>query len=380
MRLDTKLIHTGEDAARAQGSVAPPIYQTATYATQPGVAYDDIQYARLNNTPNHNALHEKIAAIAGGEACIVTGSGMAAISTALLTVLKAGDHFLVQDCIYGGTHSLLKENLPAAGITHTTIDARDPSSWQALLRPETKAIYVEAITNPMLDVACLREIVAFAKEHDLVSLIDNTFCSPANFRSLDIGFDIELHSATKYLNGHSDIVAGCAIGKKDTIRQITHSLNHLGGCLDPHACFLLHRGLKTLSLRVGRQNENGLALAGFLEFHPGVERVIYPGLASHPDHCRAADLFVGCGGVVGFEACGGPEAADRLIENLSLPTFAPSLGGVETLITRPALTTHSGMSPEDRSKAGITDTLVRIAVGIEAAVDLCDDFDRALRA
>ena len=378
MELDTKLVHTGEDLVRAHGAVAPPIYQSATFATQPGASYDEIRYVRLNNTPNHMALHEKLASIAGGEACVVTASGMAAISTALLTVLRAGDHLLVQNCLYGGTHSLIVEDLPAAGISHSAIDGRDPRSWETSLRPETKAIYVESITNPLLDVACLEEVSAFAAKHGLVSLIDNTFCSPVNFRSLDIGFDIELHSATKYLNGHSDIVAGAVIGGSDHIGQVVHRLNHLGGCLDPHACFLLHRGLKTLSLRVARQNQNGLALAQFLESHSKIDRVIYPGLPSHPDHARAAALFRGYGGVVSFEVAGDERSADQLIDGLELPMFAPSLGGVETLITRPVLTTHRGLSPEERAAVGITDSLVRVAVGIEAVADLCEDFDSAL--
>jgi len=358
--------------------VAPPIYQTATFSSQPGESYDEIRYARLNNTPNHNAVHEKIASVAGGEACVVTGSGMAAISTSLLTVLKAGDHLLVQDCLYGGTHSLLVEELRDAGISYSTICGRDPRAWEAALTPDTKAIYVESITNPTLDVACLKEAADFAIANGLVSLIDNTFCSPVNFRPLDIGFDIELHSATKYLNGHSDIVSGCVIGDTEMVNRITRRLNHLGGCLDPHACFLLHRGMKTLSLRVNRQNENGLALAHHLNVHSGIDRVIYPGLDSHPDHDRAARLFSGYGGVLSFEVAGDTDTSDRLISALKLPTFAPSLGGVETLITRPVLTTHSGLTPAEREASGITDRLIRVAFGVEASEDLCDDFDQAL--
>ena len=220
MRLDTKLVHIGEDEVRARGAVAPPIYQSATFTTQPGESYDDIRYIRLSNTPNHQAVQDKIAAVAGGEACVVTGSGMAAISTALLTVLKSGDHVLVQNCLYGGTHSLLVEDMRDLGIEHTAIDGRDPDGWEAELKPGTKAIYVESITNPTLEVGCLKEVVDFAKSHGLVSLIDNTFCSPVNFRPLDLGYDVELHSATKYMNGHSDIVAGCIIGAREIIGRM----------------------------------------------------------------------------------------------------------------------------------------------------------------
>jgi cystathionine beta-lyase/cystathionine gamma-synthase len=378
VNLDTQLVHVGEDLARAHGSVAPPIYQSATFVTEPGESYDEIRYARLNNTPNHLAVQEKIAAIAGGKACVVTASGMAAISTSLLTVLKSGDHVLIQNCVYGGTHSLLVEDLPAAGISFTVIDGRDPDAWEGALKPETRAIYVESIANPLLDVICLSEVVAFASQHGLVSLIDNTFCSPVNFRPLTMGFDIELHSATKYLNGHSDIVAGCVIGSSEYVKRITHRLNHLGGCLDPHACFLLHRGLKTLSLRMASHNANGLAVARHLETHPQIDKVIYPGLSSHPDHERAKSLFSGFGGAVCFEVCGGAASADQLIASLQLPMFAPSLGGVETLITRPVLTTHSGLTPQERASAGISDALVRIALGIESAEDLCNDLDQGL--
>lgn len=378
MRLDTKLVHIGEDEVRARGAVAPPIYQSATFTTQPGESYDDIRYIRLNNTPNHQAVQDKIAAVSGGEACVVTGSGMAAISTALLTVLKSGDHVLVQNCLYGGTHSLVVEDMRDLGIAHTAIDGRDPDCWETELKPETKAIYVESITNPTLDVGCLKEVVEFAKSHGLVSLIDNTFCSPVNFRPLDLGYDVELHSATKYMNGHSDIVAGCVIGSSETIQRMRRRLNHLGGCLDPHACFLLHRGLKTLALRVDRQNENGLRLAEYLESHPTIDRVIYPGLPGHPDHGRASDLFSGFGGVLSFEVKGDTAAADAVIEALQLPMFAPSLGGVETLITRPVLTTHSGLTPEERATSGITDRLIRVAVGVESVEDLCEDFAQAL--
>ncbi len=258
------------------------------------------------------------------------------------------------------------------------IAGNDPSSWETGLKPETRVIYVETMTNPLLEVTDLEAVVRFARAHDLVSMIDNTFASPVNFRPLAMGFDVELHSCTKYLNGHSDIVAGCAIGGTQPIDRIMDRMNHLGGCLDPHACFLLYRGMKTLALRVRHQNDNALRLARFLEGHPTVGRVNYPGLEGHPQHARARQLFEGCGGVLSFEVQGGVEAADRLIDHLELPISAPSLGGVETLITRPATTSHSGMTREERAQAGLSDGLIRVAVGIEAADDLCADFEQAL--
>jgi len=374
----TELVHAGELEERPEGAVVLPVFQSATFASGEEESYDDIRYIRLNNTPNHRVLHAKLAAIAGGEAAVVTGSGMAAITTALMAVLRAGDHFLAQDCLYGGTHAWLTQDVPAIGVEFDSIAGNDPESWKEKLRPGTKLIYVETMTNPLLEVADLEAVAAFAREHGLVSAIDNTFASPVNFRPLEVGFDLEIHSATKYLNGHSDIVAGCVIGGRERIREVVHKLNHLGGTLDPHACFLLHRGLRTLALRVGQQNENGQRLAEFLDGHGKVKQVNYPGLESHPQHERAGRLFAGCGGVLSFELEGDVAAADRVIDALELAVSAPSLGGVESLVTRPANTSHRTMSAAERAAVGIADTLIRVAVGIEAPEDLCADFAQAL--
>ena len=377
MDIQTRLVHAGEE--RIDGAVVVPIFQSSTFVSQDEQRYDAVRYLRLNNTPNHRALHTKLAAICNGEAALVTGSGMAAITTALLTVLNSGDHLLIQDCLYGGTHSFVTQDAPGLGLRCDFIAGNAPETWAAKLRPETRAIYVEAMTNPLLEVADLEAVVEFAREHGLVSLIDNTFASPCNFRPLKLGFDLELHSASKYLNGHSDIVAGVVVGSAARIRAITHKLNHLGGSLDAHACFLLQRGLKTLSLRMRQHDENGLRLARFLAEQPQVVRVNYPGLENHPQYERAQRLFAGAGGVLSFELHGGVEAAERLLSKLVLPASAPSLGGVETLITRPVTTSHSGLSPKDRAAMGIADGLVRVACGIEAAEDLCADFGQALK-
>lgn len=379
-RLETRLIHAGEPKPRIQGAVNVPIFQSSTfeYAGQGG--YHDLRYIRLNNTPNHTAVHGKLAALENGEAALVTASGMAVISTVLLAFLSSGDHLLTQDCLYGGTHDLLKGDLPHLGITSSTLDGNDPKSWEAALRPETRVLYMETITNPLLQVADLEAAAAFAREHGLVSVIDNTFASPANFRPLEWGFDLSLHSGTKYLNGHSDIVAGAVIGRADAIKRITHKLNHLGGSLDPHACFLLHRGIKTLSVRIHHQNKSAQAVAESLLDHPAVRRVHYPGLKSHPDHARAARLLDGFGGMLSFELEGDVEQADAFIRNTTLPISAPSLGGVETLITRPATTSHAGVSAEDRRAMGISDTLIRLSVGLEHPDDLIEDLFRALAA
>jgi cystathionine beta-lyase/cystathionine gamma-synthase len=378
--LETKLIHAGEPDPLINGAVSMPIFQSVMFEYTGETSYHDLRYIRLNNTPNHVALHEKLAALENAEAALVTASGMAAISTSLLTILSSGDHLLAQECLYGGTHDFITKDLATFGISFNFIDGDDPDSWKEHLRPTTRAIYVETMTNPLLQVADLKAVVEFAKAHGLVSLIDNTFASPVNFRPPEWGFDLSLHSCTKYLNGHSDIVAGAVLGRADLIEKITHRLNHLGGSLDPHACFLLHRGVKTLALRVKYQNESAVKIAQFLERHPAIETINYPGLETHPRNKRARTLFDGFGGVLSFELKGGVDAAERFIQNMTLPILAPSLGGVETLIIRPATTSHSGMSREDRQALGISDSLIRVSVGIEATEDVIQDFEQALKA
>ena len=378
MRLDTKLIHSGEPRPRILGAVSMPVFQSANFEYANETDYHDLKYIRLNNTPNHDVLHQKLAALENAEAALVTASGMAAISTTLLSVLSAGDHLLAQDCLYGGTHDLLTKDLPEFGINCDFIDARDPTSWKRLLRPKTKAIYVETMSNPLLQIQDLPAVVEFARANRLVSLIDNTFASPINFRPSEHGFDLSLHSCTKYLNGHQDIVAGAVIGRADLVHRIKHRLDHMGGSLDPHAASLLHRGMKTLALRVRFQNESALAIAHFLQRHPAVDKVHYAGLESHPRHSLARRLFDGFGGVLSFELKGGAATAEEFIKRLTLPIHAPSLGGVETLITRPATTSHSGMSGEERRRIGISDGLMRLSVGIEATDDLVADLDQAL--
>jgi len=376
--IETKVIHAGEPRPRIAGAVVMPVFQSATYQYAGEKSYDDVRYIRLNNTPNHLALAEKLAALENTEDALVTASGMAAISTSLLTFLGKGDHFLAQDCLYGGTHDFVTRDIEKFGISYDFIDGNDPESWRQKLKPSTRAIYVETISNPLMQVPDLEPVVRFAKSHGLVSMIDNTFASPVNFRPSELGFDLSLHSATKYLNGHSDIVAGAVIGKSALIQKVTHKLNHLGGSLDPHAAFLLHRGIKTLALRVKHHNESALQIARFLEKNPAVAKVNYPGLESHPNHERARRLFDGFGGMMSFELHDGVEGAESFMRAALLPAVAPSLGGVETLVTRPSTTSHSGLSAEDRRRLGISDGLIRLSVGIEATQDLMEDFRQAL--
>ncbi len=290
-------------------------------------SYDDLKYIRLNNTPNHRALAEKLAALENAEDALVTASGMAAITTTLLTLLSTGDHLLAQDCLYGGTHDFVTRDLEKFGISYDFIDGNNAESWERKVRPNTKAIYVETISNPLMQVPDLERVVEFAKAHNLASVIDNTFASPVNFRPLELGFDLSLHSATKYLNGHSDIVAGAVIGGAGLVEKITHTLNHLGGSLDPHAAFLLHRGMKTLAVRVKYQNESALKVASFLETHPAVSRVNYPGLSSHPQHDRAKRRFDGFGGMMSFELRGGWRGRNPCYEAIYHVPFRDVWGG-----------------------------------------------------
>jgi cystathionine beta-lyase/cystathionine gamma-synthase len=377
-RLETKLVHAGEPRPRIDGAVEMPIFQSATFEYRGEKRYDDVRYLRLNNTPNQLALHAKLAELEGSEAALVTASGMAAISTTLLTVLSAGDHLLAQNCLYGGTHDFVTREFAGLSLSVGFIDADRRETWRAQLKPNTRAVYVEAMTNPLLEVADLKAVAEFARAHNLISIIDNTFASPVNFRPIAAGFDLVVHSATKYLNGHSDIVAGAVAGSGALIERIRHKANHLGGSLDPHAAFLLNRGLKTLALRVRYQNDSALRIAQFLEAHPAVARVHYAGLESHPRHARARGLFAGFGGVLSFELEGSPARADELAGRVRIPAIAPSLGGVHTLLTRPATTSHAGLSREDRERLGISDRLLRLSVGIEATEDLLEDFAQAL--
>ena len=379
LRLETKAIHSGQPRPGIGRAVNLPIFQSSTFEYQGETRYDDILYIRLNNTPNHRAVSSKVAELEGGEAGMVTASGMAAITTSLLTVLEPGTHLLAQGGLYGGTHEFVTHELKRLGIEHDWIAGDDPDSWKRKIKQNTRAIYVESITNPLMEVPRLQEVVRFAREHDLLSLIDNTFATPVNFRPIEIGFDLVLHSATKYLNGHNDIVAGVLVGAQELVAEITSRLNHLGGSLDPHACFLLDRGIKTLPLRVRYQNESALQIAGFLADHEAVDRVNYPGLEEGRGHSTARSLFTGYGGMLSFEIGGDLERVESFLSRLRIPIVAPSLGGAETLIIRPAVTSHAGLSPEERAAAGISDTLIRLSVGLEATADLIEDLDQALR-
>lgn len=373
----TKAVHAGE-TPRRDGAVTFPVYQSAMYLYSGEKEYDALRYIRLNNTPNADVLHAKLAALENGADALVTGSGMAAISSTLMTILGGGGHLLAQSALYGGTYDFIRNDFEGLGFSCNFIDIENPAGWEVRLQPNTRAIYVETLSNPTLRVADLQAVVAFARKHNLVSIIDNTFATPINCRPAEWGIDIVLHSATKYLNGHSDIVAGAIIASQEWIAKIRHKLNHFGGSLDPHACFLLQRGLKTLHLRVQRQNENALALAQFLDAHPAVERVNYPGLESHPQNNLAKRVLDGFGGMMSFELKTSERGVQAFLEKLTLPLLAPSLGGVESLVVRPAVSSHAGMSKKERKEQDISDAMVRVSVGVEDAGELIEDFKQAL--
>ena len=373
----TRVVHAGAGTNRIKGAIVTPVFQSSTYEYH-GEDYHDVGYLRLSNSPNHQVLARIVASLEGTQAALCAGSGMAAISATLMTALSAGDHLLVQDCLYGGTTGLLQNELTRFGITHSAVDPQDPESWDALLQPTTRVIYVETLTNPLVQMADLEAVVEFANRHGLTSIIDNTFATPVNFRPAELGFDLVLESCTKYMNGHSDIVAGSVAGCGEWVRRIKHTLDHLGGSLDPHSCFLLERGLKTLAVRVAQQNETAGRVAAFLESHPAVARVSYPGLASHPQHERASRLLDGFGGMLAFEMKGGLEPAESFLSSLAIPIVAVSLGGGESLIVRPAAAIHGDLSPEERARSGITDGVMRFSIGLEGAEDLIADLEQAL--
>mmetsp|Transcript_25443 Transcript_25443/g.55247 ORF Transcript_25443/g.55247 Transcript_25443/m.55247 type:complete len:398 (+) Transcript_25443:147-1340(+) len=378
--LQTVLVHAGE-TPRVAGAAVAPIFQSATFLFEGQNSYDTVRYTRCNNNPTQLALASKIAAAEGTESALVLASGMAAISTTLLSLLSAGDHMLIQRSTYGGTHSLVHEDLPSWGISYSEVDAADPSSWPAHVVPgRTKVMYVETISNPLIQVPQLDAVPGFCQEHGIISIIDNTFASPAILRPAVLGYDLVVESCTKYMNGHSDVIAGCVAGSQALVDKVLHKANHLGCTLDPHAAFLLQRGLKTLVLRVRQQSQSALALARMLHAHPQVLRVNYPGLESHAMHEVALRLFnQGFGGMLSFELRGGVAAAEAFMQACKLGLVATSLGGVETLLTRPATTSHVGQSPEERAQMGISDGLIRVSVGIEDTQDLVDDFGAALR-
>jgi cystathionine beta-lyase/cystathionine gamma-synthase len=354
--------------------------QSSTFGFEGNSNYHDIRYIRFNNTPSQIRVASTIARLEGAETGLVTASGMAAISSTLLTFLKSGDHLIALDNLYGGTQNFIADDLKQAGVSHSTFSGEHIDELPRCLRPNTKLVYVESITNPLLRVPELQEIADFARQNGLISIVDNTFATPLNFRPLTIGFDLVIHSCSKYLNGHSDLVAGAVLGHANQIDRIKAKLDYLGGTLDPHACFLLERGLKTLDVRLRRQEETALKLAKTLSRNSSVSKVYYPGLEDDSQHQRAKSLFQAFSAMVSFEVTGGPAAADRVLQSLRLATVAPSLGGPETLAIRPAGSIYVDRSSEDPDRVSIPESLLRVSVGLENADEIIEDFQQALKS
>ncbi len=375
--LSTRSIHAGAPRRAAGDPVVPPIVQSATFFW--GAPTDgELRYSRYGNNPNQLLLAKKIAALEGTEAALALASGMAATTMTLLALTRAGDHIVASSSLYGATQDLLRNELPLRGVDTTFVDPGNADGWQEAVRPTTRVIFLETPTNPTLRVIDPRPIVLFARERGIAVAMDATFASPANFRPASVGVDVVIHSATKYLGGHSDLIAGVVAGSRDLVAEVTRMSRLYGPSLDPHAAWLLDRGIRTLDLRVKRHNENALALARWFSDRPEVMRVIYPGLPSHPDHAVASELMDGFGGMVSIVLAGGEAAVDRFVDGLGLALLAPSLGGVETLVSRPRHTSHAGLTPQDLAAQGIDDGFVRISVGVEDLDDLIRDFDAAL--
>lgn len=373
----TIAVHGGYTHSSLSAPVVPPIVQSATFLGGAGPD-EELRYSRYGNNPNQLLLARKIAELEGTEAAVALGSGMAATAMTMLALAGSGDHLVASRHLYGTTRILLGEELPRRGIETTFVDLDEEGAVEDAFRPRTRALFLEVPTNPTLRVFDPRPLATLARARGARLLMDATFASPVNLRPLDLGVDVVIHSATKYLGGHSDLVAGVVAGPAGVVDDVTGLLRLYGPALDPHAAWLLDRGLRTLDVRVRRQNENALALARWLEGRPGIARVVHPGLESHPDHTLARELMEGFGGMLAFVLEGGAAAADAFANRLSLALVAPSLGGVETLVSQPRFTSHVGMDAEERARAGIPDGFVRVSVGVEDLDDLRADFARAI--
>ena len=376
--LATLAIHGTREGHETGAPVATPLVQSVNYVQEFGTD-DGLRYTRYGNTPNAESVQKRLALIEGTEASCVLGSGMGATACALLALLRPGDHLLASTLIYGGTLRLLAEEFTGFGIDITFIDPMEARTWRRKLRKETRAIFVESPVNPTCRVLDLRPISHLTKEIGLALVVDSTFASPVNFRPVEHGADVVIHSATKFLNGHHDVLAGVVCGTTPYIDEVRQKMIVWGQVADPFACWLLERGLKTLDVRVRRQNETAMQLAVWCAERRDIRRVHYPGLPTHPDHALARETLNGFGGMLAIELTGGGQAADRFLRKLKLIQHAASLGGVDTLISEPRYSSHARLTADQRARAGIPDGFLRIAVGLEDADDLIHDIDQALK-
>ena len=377
---ETRAIHAGQEPDPTTGAIMTPIYTSSTYVQESPGVHKGYDYSRSTN-PTRKALEACIADLEGSNFGYAFASGMSASAT-VLEILSSGDHVIAMDDLYGGTYRLF-ENVRkrSAGLDFTFCDLSDVKALEASLKPNTKMIWIETPTNPLLKIADLKAIASFAKHNNLIAVCDNTFCSPFVQNPLEFGFDIVVHSATKYLNGHSDLIGGvvvCSDDKTELAEQLLYLQNAVGSIMNPFDSFLLLRSLKTLPVRMERHCSNAIQIANFLESHNSIQRVIYPGLESHPQHEIAKKQMNGFGGMISVEIKGGLEGAKKFLERTEIFSLAESLGGVESLIEHPAIMTHASIPPEVREEIGISDGLVRLSVGIEALEDLTDDLEKAL--
>jgi cystathionine beta-lyase/cystathionine gamma-synthase len=381
-RQETEAVRGGTDPTRKNGPLATPIYQTSTFEVidndqQVKAVPTDQFYTRYGN-PTNTVAEAAIAELEGADGALLFASGMGAITSTIMALVKAGDHIVAQRDIYGGTTKFLSQWLPKLGVETTFVDTIQYGQYQTAIRPNTKMLYLESPTNPTLQVADLHKAVAIARKNQLLTMIDSTLATPINQRPIEFGVDLVMHSGTKYFSGHCDLIAGIVAGRGDLIEKIHSTRTVLGGTMDPHAAWLLLRGIKTLAVRVQRQNESALQIAQFLAEHAQVSRVYYPFEESHSQRVLAMDQMRGGGGLLSFDVDGTGQDARRLTESLHLFNLAPSLGGVESLVCLPVLTSHAMISPEQREKMGVTDRLIRLSVGIESVDDLIADLEQAL--
>jgi cystathionine beta-lyase/cystathionine gamma-synthase len=375
--LATRAIH-GDPKTRADWTaVAPPLYQSSTF-TNPVGSTAEVLYSRYGNNPNQVDIGRRLALLEGAEAGLFVASGMGAVALAHLAVLRPGDHLLSSEWIYGGVHRLFSQEFGRLGIDVSFVGPTESRTWKRALRKTTRAVFVESPTNPLLRVIDLEPIATVCKAEGLAMIVDSTFATPVNLRPLEHGADIVIHSATKYLNGHSDVIAGAVAGSESVVEEVRRLMQLWGQALDPFAAWLIDRGLKTLPVRVERHNATGVAVAAWCAKQGAFTKVHYPGLPSHPDHTLAQRLLGGFGGMLGVELKGGVRATERFLRALTIAAHAPSLGGVETLVSEPRLTSHAGLTAAQRAEAGIPDGFLRFSLGLEDPDDLIADFAQAL--
>jgi cystathionine beta-lyase/cystathionine gamma-synthase len=373
----TRAIHGNPEVRPDWSPVSTPIYQSSTF-TNPIGSGSEVIYTRYGNNPNQLAIGKRLALLEGAEAALFTASGMGATALAHLAVLRPGDHLLSSEWIYGGVHRLFTQEFGRLGIEVSFVNPLHSRSWKQAMKKTTRAVFVESPTNPLLRVIDLEPVALLCKTEGLAMLVDSTFASPINLRPIEHGADLVIHSATKYLNGHTDVIAGAVAGTEPVIEEIRKLMQVWGQAIDPMAAWLIDRGLRTLGVRVERHNANGLAVAQWCSQQKAITRVHYPGLPTHPDHEVATRILGGFGGMLGIELKGGVRAAERFLRALKIAAHAPSLGGCETLVSEPRLTSHASLSPEERERAGIPDGFLRFSLGLEDADDLIADFAQAL--